>query len=182
MLYRLLSAGDATVSVFAQFEDGGGNVAKGEDGIRPSQFDRLAGHPPYYACFLVLNHRGSAGVVHLFQTVCPITPHAGEQDANGIVPSVLSDRAKQDVHRGSVTIDRWTVVQPTHIACTVACHEQMAIAWCNIGMAWQDLLSILRLTHGHRRDTVHASGKGPTKCFGDMLGNHHPWRSRRQVH
>src|SRR4029453_5182030 len=108
-LCLLPAAGDATVRAFEQFEDGGGNVAQGEDGICPSQFDRLAGHPPYDACFLVLHHCNSAGVVHGFQTVCPITPHTGEQDANSIVPSVLGDRAKQDVHRRSVTID-WRAV------------------------------------------------------------------------
>src|SRR5437867_10101633 len=150
-LYRLPSAGNAIVATFDQVEDGGGNVAKGEDSIRPTQFDCLAGHPPDYAGFLVLHHRGSAGVMHFFQTVCPIASHPGKQDANGIGPGVLGDGAKQDVDRGAVTVDRRTVVQPTDIACTVTCHQQMAVPWGDIGVAWQDVLSILRLTHRHWR-------------------------------
>src|SRR2546425_6063901 len=73
-------------------------------------------------------------------------------------------------------------MQPAHIAGAVACDQQVAISGRDVHVAWEDVLSVLGLTHGHSRNVIHTPGKGTTKRLGDVLGDHHAWRSSRQAY
>src|SRR5690606_18956847 len=103
---------------------------------------------------------------------CAVVSHTSENHAGRVRPHVLCDRAEHDIDTGSVTIDLRPIAQSASIAGAVALDEQMPIARCDVRMARQNVLAVLRLADRHRRALIHALREWTTERRGYVLRDH----------
>ncbi len=58
----------------------------------------------------------AAGFAHFLEAARAVLAHAREQQADGVAPHVLRNRAEQHINRRLVPIHRRAIIEPAHIA------------------------------------------------------------------
>ena len=164
------------------FEQRVGDARERQNVARRAELHGLARHAPHHARLLVLGDGIGTGLLHLEQAARAVIAHAGQNRADGIGSDVLGHRAEHHVHRRTVTVHRWAVVQATYVTRAVACHQQMFVAGRDVRVPGDDLLAVLRLEDRHRRDRVHASREWTAERLRDVLRNNDRRRIRRHRH
>ena len=156
------------------------HFGQGEGAASAAAGNGFLGHAEDHATGLVLGNGGAAHLAHLKQAARSVVAHAGQDDAHGIAPGSLGNRAKQHIDRWAVARNVRPLLDGNSIPRTIADQQHMQIARGNEDLAGLHQIAILGFLDPDRAAHVEATGKGGGESLRHVLDDQDGWGVRGQ--